>query len=526
MPDDDERSTPVPESKRRPPRRLHVSLVWIVPIVAAAVGAWVAFTEILGEGPEITIVLSTAEGLEAGKSTIQYNGVQVGKLTEIRLSDDHERVIATAQMASGTDDFLVEGTQFWVVRPRISGSTVSGLRTLISGAYIGMEIGDSDRRKRTFVALDTPPVVSGDTPGRFFRLTAPDLGSLDFGTPIYFRRLEVGQVAAYSLAEDGRSLSIRVFVKAPYDRFVNESTRFWEASGIDLTLDASGLTLDTESLLSILIGGIAFETPETASPTTAAEADAVFKLYEDRRQAFLPVRGKPETYQLVFEQSVRGLARGAPVELRGIQIGEVMSLRAQVDTDPLDVSIPVTVNVYPELIGSSGERAAADEAAWRSRVDALVANGLRGELRSGSLLTGALFVAFDFFPDAPPARVDWTHEPPRLPTAPGGLQAIEARVESILEKIDQVPFKEIGDELRDAIAELEKTLAGARKTLTSAQGTLDDVGKLVAPSSLLGTELVDALSELSRAARSLRVLADYLERHPEALLRGKTGEAK
>src|SRR5262245_6116733 len=235
-----ERSAPnVPEARAVSSKQTRLSLVWIIPIVAAIAGAWVAVTRILAEGPKITIVFKSAEGLDAGKTQIHYNGVNVGTITTIRLSDDHRSVIATAQMAPKTQDFLVDDTHFWVVRPRISGATVSGLGTLISGAYIGMAIGTSKQEKPAFVAIDAQLVVTGDVPGRFFVLKTPDLGSLDIGTPLYFRRLEVGQVASYSLDDDGKSLSVRVFVRAPYDQYVTPDTRFWQASGFDMSLSAS-----------------------------------------------------------------------------------------------------------------------------------------------------------------------------------------------------------------------------------------------------------------------------------------------
>src|SRR6266403_4352385 len=215
---------PVPESRAIPRKRTRFSLVWFIPIVAAIVGAWVAVTRILGQGPEITIVFKSAEGLEAGKTKIHYNGVDVGTVTAIRLSDDHRSVITTAQMAPNTDEFLVDDTKFWIVRPRISGANVSGLGTLISGAYIGMEIGQSKREKSNFVALETPPVISGESPGRFFVLKTMDLGSIDTGTPIYFRRLQVGKVSSYELDKDGKFLTVKVFVRAPYDRYVNANT--------------------------------------------------------------------------------------------------------------------------------------------------------------------------------------------------------------------------------------------------------------------------------------------------------------
>jgi paraquat-inducible protein B len=519
-----------PESRAVSRSKTRISLVWIVPIVAALAGVWVAVTRILGEGPAITIVLHTAEGLEAGKTKIHYNGVDVGTISTVRLSDDHQRVIATAQMEPKTEDFLVADTQFWVVRPRISGATVSGLSTLISGAYLGMEIGKSKERKREFAALAAPPVVTGDVVGRFFVLKSPDLGSLDFGTPLYFRRLEVGQVAAYSLDKDGQSLDIRVFVRAPYDQYVTPSTRFWQASGIDASFSASGVTVQTQSLLSILVGGIAFETPPTAPVVEPAAAETTFTLFSDRAAALKPPQGEPQTYQVVFKESVRGLTRGAPVEFRGIAIGEVTDIRVQIDPKNLTFSVPVTIHVYPEvLLGSTAGQpfgVTTDPEIHRQRVDTLVERGFRAQLRSGSLLTGALFVALDFFPDAPHATVDWSENPPQIPTQPGQFEAIEANLVDIVKKLDKLPIEAIGDDLRKALAQLDVTLAGAHGTLGNVDVTLGHVDKLIEPDSLLGEQLGTTLQEVNGAARGLRLLADYLERHPEALIRGKPGEAK
>jgi paraquat-inducible protein B len=497
--------------------------------VAAVIGAWVAVTRILGEGPKITIVFKSAEGLEAGKTKIEYNGVEVGTVTTIRLSDDHEKVIVSAQMAPKTEGFLVEDTRFWVVRPRISGANVTGLGTLISGAYITMDIGQSRGSKRDFVALDTPPVVTGDVPGRFFMLKSPDLGSLDNGTPIFFRRLQVGKVASYALDKDGQSLSVKVFVNAPYDQYVTPNTRFWHASGIDVSLSASGFTVETQSALSVLIGGVAFETPADGPVLPAAEADTVFTLFSNRAEAFkLPPRD-PQTYVLVFKQSVRGLAPGAPVEFRGIPVGEVVKIDARVDAKTFAYSAPVTIVLEAQRLGMQivDIEPGADLATIRRQlIDSLVSHGVRAQLQTGNMLTGALFVTFDFFPDAPAATVDWTQKPVQLPTAPGQLEAVEASAVSIIKKLDQMPFKQIGDDLQKALVELDRTLVSARGALDSGRGTLDNANKLIEPNSVLGAELGNTLQEVSRAARSVRVLADYLERHPEALIRGKTGEAK
>ncbi|HVN87269.1 MAG TPA: MlaD family protein [Candidatus Binatia bacterium] len=529
MPDTDTSLPPVPESRAHSRQRTRLSLVWIIPIVAAIAGAWVAATRILGEGPKITIVFKSAEGLEAGKTKIQFNGVEVGTVTTIRLSDDHKSVITTAQMAPKTDGFLVDDTRFWVVRPRISGANVTGLGTLISGSYIAMDIGHSGHHRHDFVALETPPVVTGDVPGRFFVLKTPDLGSLDTGTPVFFRRLQVGQVASYELAKDGRFLNIRVFVNAPYDQYVTLDTRFWHASGIDVSLSASGLSVQTQSALSLLVGGIAFETPPTLSVLPAAEPDTEFTLFANRTEAFKLPERDPQIYRLVFKESVRGLAVGAPVEFRGIAIGEVTQIDAQIDAKTFEFSSPVTVRLEAQRLGVKVVDLApgADTASIRRQLmDSLVAHGVRAQLRTGNLLTGALFIAFDFFPDAPATTLNWSQSPVHLPTVPGQFEGIEANVANIIKKLDQVPIKAIGDDLHKALADLDRTLVSARATLQSGQNTLDNAGKLIEPNSVLETQLSGTLQDVSRAARSLTLLLDYLERHPEALIRGKTEEAQ
>jgi paraquat-inducible protein B len=524
MPDPNTPLPPIPESRAVARRQTRLSLVWIIPIVAAVAGAWIAVTRILSEGPKITIVFKSAEGLEAGKTKIQYNGVEVGTVSTIQLSEDHLHVIITAQMAPKTQSFLADDTQFWVVRPRISGASITGLGTIISGAYIGMEIGQSKQRKRDFVGLENPPVVTIETPGRFFVLTTPDLGSLDSGTPIYFRRLQVGQVTSYALEPDGKTLKVHVFVNAPYDQYVTPNTRFWHASGIDVSLTASGLSVQTQSMLSILIGGIAFETPTEGPVLPAADAETQFNLFPNRAEAFkIPARN-PFTYVVIFKGSVRGLTVGAPVEFKGITIGEVADIRAQFDAKTYEFTVPVLMRVDPSAlgvryIGFIGGMPPQDPTVHKKLIDVLVSRGLRAQLKSGSLLTGALFVSLDFFPNAQPVTLDWSQNPVEFPTVPGEVELLEASVASIMKKLDQVPFKGIAEDLRKAINQLDETLVSAR-------GALDNAGKLVEPNSPLDQQLGSTLEEVSRAARGLRLLADYLERHPEALLRGKSGEAK
>ena len=545
---------PLPEATAvaRPRRRL--SAVWIIPIIAALMGGWIAVQKLLAEGPRIEISFSSAEGLEPGKTTVKYNGVDVGKIESLKVAEDRQRVLASVQMAPETRDWLVDGTTFWVVRPRISGGTVTGLGTLLSGSYVGMTVGSGTDRLREFTGRDFPPVVAGNTPGRFFLLKAADLGSLDYGTPIYFRRIPVGQVASYRLDDDGSEVSVRIFVKSPYEQFVNAGTRFWQASGLDLSLNANGLSVQTQSLASVLIGGLAFDNPLAGTRAEPAAEDTSFRLFPDEASAKkAPERGASE-FVLHLDESVRGLSVGAPLTFLGLPIGEVTAVGLDVgDRRKLQVRARVVIAVYPQrfldILANPGELTGGKPLSPSVRhafVDQLVAKGLRAQLRTGSMLTGQLYIALDYIPNAATARVDWQSSPPEFPVARGGLTDIEAKLTSILGKLDALPVAAIGDDLKrslatlaDALAEVDAlvkrwrgeltpevaaTLVEARRGFAAAERALDAAGRTIAPDSAVVEELHGTLAEVKRAAQSIRELADYLERHPEALIRGKEAQ--
>ncbi len=487
----------IPEALAVPVRRRSVQIVWIIPIVAALIGGWLAVMAILERGPTIRITFNTAEGLEAGKTRIKYKNVNIGTVTLIELSEDRSRVIATAQLTPQAEGFLVEDTRFWVVRPRIAGSQISGLGTLVSGSYIGVDIGKSTKRKRKrkFTGLETPPIVTVDLPGLEFVLSGEDLGSLDIGSPVYFRRIQVGQVVAFALDKYGKGVTLRIFVRAPYDRYVRANTRFWQASGIDLTLDAAGIKVQTESLASILLGGIAFQTP----PGTALEAakkGAPFTLFPDQTAAMKrPVRDIA-TFVVYFGESLRGLSPGAPVDWSGVVIGEVKSIDAEFDPEKKEFRFPVEIEFYADRLRARYRKPRARTTPDERKVllDGLVARGFRAQLKSGNLLTGQLFVALDTFPGAPPATVDWSKSPPVLPSTPGALEELQVMLANVSKKIEQVSFDEIGADARQALAALVRTLKGmdalvqrldkevapaaraalegARKTLVSTEQTL------------------------------------------------------
>jgi paraquat-inducible protein B len=546
---------PIPQAVPAPRAGRSLPLVWLVPAVALAIGAWLAISDWLDRGTTIIISFRTAEGLQAGKTKVKYKDIDVGTITRITLAPDLSGVIATAEMAKGTESRMVEDTRFWVVRPRISGSTVSGLQTLLSGSYVAMDVGKSAQRARVFTGLEQPPAFTTDAPGRQVTLRAEDIGSLDVGSPVYYRRLQVGQVAAYQLEKDGRAVRITLFINAPYDRFVNASSRFWHASGIDMALDAEGVRVKTESLVSLAIGGVAFATPVEDEEPAPIRADTVFELHRSQARAFRTPDRVADSFVLVFNQSVRGLQPGAPVDFRGIVVGEVAAIHTQYDPQTDRISIPVEILIYPErftsrLRGPSKARVPRNG----QFVARLVERGLRAQLRTGSLLTGQLYVALDFFPDAPKAKLDLAQTPPQLPTTPSTLEDLHATLVSLANKLERVPLEQMVTDLsqtlntvnglvkrldgevapeaqamlaegRQTLAELRKAIDGANRTMNDASRTMAAAEKSFSPDSALFGELADAAREFSRTAQSLRALADYLERNPQAILRGKSADA-
>jgi paraquat-inducible protein B len=518
-----------------------VLLIWVVPAAAVLVGAWLALRGILNEGPKVVISFKAASGLEAGKTRVKYKDVDVGMVSSIGLSEDRATVLVEADLAPHARGLIGDDTRFWVVRPRITGGQAFGLATILSGVYIALDPGQSSASsRRRFEGLETPPVVTADVPGRQFILHAQNLGSIDVGSPVYFRRVRVGQAVSAELDPDGKGVTFRIFVNEPYDRYVTRATRFWNASGIDFSADSGGFHLQTESLASVAIGGVAFQTPEEAAAAPPAEPNAEFELFDDRESAFKQPATVRDAYILYFNQSVRGLNVGSPVDFRGVVIGEVVRISLDYEPARPELRPAVEISLYPERIAARFRRPEALPSGVRAQtLRRLVQRGLRAQLKTGNLVTGQLYIALDFFPNAQPARLAAT-DPPEIPTVPGGFDEIQSSVAALLQKLEQVPFDKFAAELgssaatlrsaltdlsalvtrldKDVVPELTSTLREARGALDKAQGALGEDAPL--QGDLQGT-----LREVTRAAEAVRSLADSLERHPESLLRGRREES-
>lgn len=512
------RALPVSAPKVVTRLRSPISLIWIVPLVAVLIGIGLVVSALIQRGPELELQFASADGLDANKTKLKYKDVAIGTVTAIALAEDRRSVKVTVQMDKQAGPLLVEDSRFWVVRPRFAAGGVSGLSTVLSGAYIALDPGKSESVQHRFIGLESPPLVVGDMPGRQFVLGADDLGSLDIGAPVYFRHIPVGRVVGYGMRRDGKGVDVRIFVDAPYDRFVTTTTRFWHASGIDVSVGADGMKLEMQSLLSLFAGGVAFGGGDANAG--AASAESQFTLFADQTTALRQPDSIVQKYVLVFNESVRGLTVGAPVDFRGISAGEVSRIDIDFKRGTSDAAMAVEVSLYPERFARQDRNRPVSmptPQAIRHVLDGMVAKGFRAQLRTGNLLTGQRYVALDFFPKAKVTAINWSRQVPELPTQAGSLDSLQEQLLAVADALQgtlQRTDHLIAHVDQDVVPELASTLRDARRTLDHANAVL-------ASDAPVQTELRDTLLEVGRAAAAVRDLADLLERQPQALLTGK-----
>ncbi len=555
-------------------KRRGISPVWLIPLVAGAIAIWLGYKTVSEQGPTITITFATAEGLEAEKTKLKFKDIAIGLVQEIRIKPDLSGVVVTTQMDPGTENFLTDQTKFWVVRPRADISGISGLGTLVSGSYIEIDPSTEGERARSFTGLEVPPLVRADRPGRRFVLVADKLGSFSRGSPIYFRGFKAGQVLGYELTEDEQGVFVHVFIDEAFTDLVQTSTRFWNVSGLQVEAGSEGMKIKMESLAALIEGGIAFDTPGNLENAKKAEAGTGFTLYESREASEEASYVRRYRYILYFDGSVRGLSIGAPVEIRGVKVGRVIDLKMEFDRPNLLFRIPVLIEIEPDRVVIIGEQAPppltaetsalSEDLRARAVMRGLVARGLRGQLQSGSLITGQLFVSLDFHPETEARLVDTEGRYGEIPTVPSTMEALTASVTGVLDKIAKLQLEGLVADMRETVKaarglvdspEIKQSVANLNQSLISLQAMLENVNQRAGPlvdslretsdtanvalkqarvtlsstNSLIGEgsqiryDLSQLLKELGEAARSIRVLADYLEQNPDALLRGKGG---
>ena len=553
-------------------KRSGPSVVWIIPFITLLVGGWLIVKTLSEQGPQVTISFKTAEGIEVGKTKVKYKNVDIGVIEQIKFSDDFSNVILTAEFNKGSEKFLRRSTRFWVVKPQLGLRGATGLNTLISGDYIEIEPGPG-AEQRHFIGLEKQPVVKADEQGLEIVLVTHNLGSIDVGSPIYYQGLLAGEVLGHELGNDRKSVYVHGFIKDPFDQLIRGNTNFWNVSGINVSMDADGFKVQTESVMSMLIGGIAFDTPETLEHVSTDIDNLVFTLHENFEAIQENAYTRKLKFIMFFDSSVRGLNIGAPVEFKGIKVGSVLDVRLEFDNEDTSFRIPVLIEIELQRII---ERGSEQESSTHQTLSKLVERGLRARLQTGSLLTSQLYVELDMHPGTPINISGEQNSFPELPTlATANFGAITASAEKLLAKLNAIDVNEVSAVLLETFDNANQTLVSADETINNANAlitvpgipqaiedmqvsmsnfknilqkidasnlqeainaghlalenltvTLGKTNNILEPNSPAQYNLNKLTGELEETARSIRSLVETLERNPQALIFGKEKRAK
>lgn len=514
-------------------RRARISPVWLIPLGAILIGCWLVYQNFLSRGPEIVLALDTAEGLEAGSTAVKVRNVEVGHVESVRLTDDYDGALATIQMNPGTAPLLSADSRFWVVKPRIGRQGISGLSTILSGAYIQLRPGSKEEKAYRFQVIDHPPVTSTGAPGVSIMLTSNSATALNVGDPIMFQGQAVGLVETVEFSVEHKRMRYRVFIKAPYDKIITQATQFWLRSGIDVHIGADGLDIRTGSLQTIFTGGVTFGLPEGVPPGGAVTDGAHFELYPTRSAARQDRFDKEIPFIVLLNDSVRGLSDGAPVLYRGIRLGTVKHVphfTPDYDYSQLnEFRIPILIVIEPQRITDWVDWTLAE---WHKNMRILFQNGLRATITSANLLTGAMLISLEFVDGAPDYKLHKMGGYTVFPSTPGAITSIQQQMSDLLKKFNNLDIGGVITNLQATLEAIEAATQSLNKLL-GADGTEQLAGELQQTLDALqhtlaayqqGTpvyqELNSALAHFNRILGELTPLLETLNKNPNALIFG------
>lgn len=523
----------------------HISKVWIIPILAILIGGWMVWYQWKNQGPLITIELPSASGIEVNKTPIKVRDLEVGQVKKIELKPDLEGVLVTARIDASASRLLTENTDFWVVAPRISFSEVSGLNTLLSGAYIAMSADDSGREQLHFVALERPPATPSGTPGLHITLKSNDKFAYKPGDPIIYKGFKVGEFEDAEFNIDERIVYYRAFIEAPYHRLITQNTRFWNVSGVKLHLKSSGVKVETGSLETLLANGVTFGIPPGADPGPLATPEATYNIFADDAAASNARYKLYASYLLLIDETVRGLTEGAPVEYRGIEVGEVEKI------NPVDLisgnileenyPIPVLIRIYPGKVRQQDTQESLS--AVKETMHQWIQRDLRATLRMGNVLTGGLYVDLQHDKGATPMSVNVVNNIEVIPTVSNEFTQITQKADAILDKINNLPLDKMVTDVTAVITDIK----GAANRVEEASGDFDalmadidikaindnlndvlvNVSALLqnyAEGGLSKSEIQDTVDAMQETMRNIQPLLLQLNQKPNGLI--FSGDAK
>lgn len=558
---------------RKTGRTNRISLIWVVPLTALIISFWLTWQHYASLGTLITIRFVSAEGLETGKTAVKFRNVEVGKVESMHLDDTLLQVLVTVRINKESRHFLNESTRFWIERPRIGPGGVSGLGTLFSGAYIAMSTS-ADKSldyQEHFTGLEDPPLTATDEPGLHLLLTSSAGASLTTGAPVLYKQFEVGRIESRRLTDDGHTIAYRIFINQPYDRFISSNTRFWELGAFKMDFGAQGMAVEMESLSVLINGGISFATPKRLKEETPVENDSLFELYPSLAAAHLDLTNTESAFGFIlhFDESLRGLGIGSPIEYQGVQVGHVADITIENNIETGKLTTPVLIFLDPDRIGSG-----LQENEIPALLDKAVAQGLRARLQYSSWLTSQLFIELAMIDDMRHASINPGDPYPVFPTIASPMGEIMNNLSAVFNKIDKLPLEELFASANVLIRDLDSLVrkpaegelgeqpqlrreqlqsAPVQSLLSKVNHALDGINPILhsnktraLPAQLsdslrklnstlksvkqmldgdkarspLYYELSTTLKELTRAARSVGRLSETLDEKPNSLIFG------
>lgn len=533
------------EAQRRDERGFRLSPVWLVPLAVALIGGWLVYQNLVSRGPTVILEADTAEGLNAGKTPVKVRSVEVGQVDAVRLSDDYSGAVIELQMNPGTEDLLAEDSRFWVVKPRVGRRGISGLNTILSGAYVQMRPGKSEETAHRFEMLDRPPVSRSDAPGVSIMLTSKGHTSVNIGDPIVYQGQRVGRIETADYQPEAEEMRYSVFIQRPYDDLITQNTQFWSRSGVDFQLTSEGMQVQMSSLEAIVSGGLTFGVPEGMPAGEPVDNGAEFTIYPSEEAAQQERFNRKIKYVVLFRDSVRGLNTGAPVEFNGIRVGTVEQVPFFRDEFGLnrfaDFRIPVLISFEPQRLGPAwADRSLAE---WRDELHGLFQRGLRASVRPGNLLTGAMFIDLQFTDAETGYELVKLGEYPIFPSQKSSLAGLEQKINALLDKLNNLELGETVNKLNGTLSASNDTLNQMESTLASLDKVLDSENARELPQALRTTlediqvtlksfrqgqptyeNVNKALRRLNTLLEDLTPLAQTLRRQPDALLFGREAE--
>jgi len=487
------------------------SPVWVIPIIAALIGGWLVFKSAAEENVFVDVSFKSASGLEAGKTPVKLRNVKVGEVTDVRFTEDLSEVIVEMELTGVSLDRVTDTTRFWVIRPRIGIEGVSGLDTLLSGAFIEIDPGEGGSPQTIFKGMEEPQIYQLGNPGTTYILNADKLGSISRGSSIKYRGITVGRVTKYKLTDDDSHVQIEIFIASPHDKYVTEYTRFWNISGVNIALNAKGFDFDMESISSLVAGGIAFTNEYAPKKPALAQKNNLFTLYNTKEPEIEEVLTFGAPVKMYFDNGVSGLSIGAPVEYKGIRIGTVEKIGAELNASKDEIITYAVVDIEPDRLPSDEMDPNQSTEKRTQRVysffEHMVNFGMRAQLKS-NIITSQSLIVFDMFADTKKEKIKYVNGVAIIPTVPETVTGIIKQVNELMARLNALPIEKLAGNLDEATNSVNKLI----KSLNVEEG------------GMTGVQLSETMNELRKAARSIRIMSEYLERHPEAIIKGKRAE--